>query len=129
MLGRLIPSLKVPSNLKAEDLTSDPAKQKEHDEDEHCQPSATIGWASEGLKAQDRVKTMAANGEPFPLPLLYMYSANDKVANPKVVSRVGQQLQTKDKTVISRDEEHEILNETQRQETYDIMSAWILNHL
>jgi acylglycerol lipase len=128
-LGRLFPALKVPSNLKAEDLTSDPVKQQEQRDDDMCQPDATVGWASQGLKTQARVKEMAKN-TPFPLPLLYIYSTHDKVANPKVVKVVGESLQAKDKTVVCREgEEHEVLNETKRVETYETISAWILERL
>jgi acylglycerol lipase len=128
-LGRFFPALKVPSNLKPEELTSDPVKQQEQRDDVMCQASATIGWASQGLKTQERVKKMAKD-TPFPLPLLYIYATDDKVANPKVVGVVGENLQSKDKTVIRREgEEHEVLNETNRMETYEIISAWILKRL
>lgn len=128
-LGHWFPKLKVPSHLKADDLTSDPVKQKEHDEDENCQPDASIGWASQGLKAQKRVKQLV-NKTPLHFPVLYVYSTNDKVANPKVVQRVGESLQSKDKTVIRREgEEHEVLNETKRLETYEIISRWVLERV
>lgn len=127
-LGRWFPALKVPSNLRAEDLTSDPVKQQEQRDDEHCQANATIGWASQGLKTQARVKNMAKS-TPFPVPLLYIYATQDKVANPKVVEAIGEILQAKDKTVIRREEEHEVLNETNRLETYEIISSWILERI
>lgn len=128
-LGRWFPGLKVPSNLKGEDLTSDPVLQKDHDEDEMNQPDASIGWASQALKKQDRVKKLAGTSE-FPLPILYVYSTHDKVANPKALEVVGEQLQAKDKTVVRREgEQHEVLNETNRQELYKIIGEWIIAHV
>ena len=128
-LGRWFPGLKVPSNLKAEELTSDPIKQKEHDEDELNQPSASIGWASQALKAQDRVKKMAGSSV-FPLPILYIYSTEDKVANPKAVETIGEKLQAEDKTLIRREgEEHEVLNEVKRLEVYKTIGEWILERV
>ena len=128
-LGRWVPKLKVPSNLKAADLTSDPLKQKEHDEDQHCQPDASIGWASQGLQAQACVRKLVET-TPLSMSVLYVYSTHDKVANAKVVQAVGEKLQSNDKTVIRRDgEQHEVLNESKRVETYEIISGWVLQHV
>jgi alpha-beta hydrolase superfamily lysophospholipase len=44
-----------------------------------------------------------------------------------VNQKFSEQLECQDKTVICREEEeHEILNEVKRTETYDIIQAWIL---
>jgi len=129
-LGRWIPKLRVASNLKAKDLTSCPIKQEEHQNDTQVQYYASIGWASQALKAQSRVQQWAASKIIFPVPLLYVYSTDDKVANPKTVKVVGEALQSGDKTIICREgEEHEVLNEIKREETYDAISSWILERM
>lgn len=128
-LGRWFPKLKVPSNLKPEELTSCPVKQEELRNDTQTQDDASIGWASHGLKAQARVRNMAGERE-IPVPVLYIYSTHDKVANPKIVKAVGEMLQVKDKTVICREgEEHEVLNEVKREETYEAIASWVLARL
>ena len=128
-LGRYLPKLKVPSNLKAKDLTSCPVKQEEHSKDSQVQNNASIGWASRALKAQARVRDWAGT-KAFPAPLLYIYSTHDKVANPMTVKTVGEMLQSEDKTIICREgEEHEVLNEVKREETYEAIGSWILEHI
>jgi alpha-beta hydrolase superfamily lysophospholipase len=128
-LGSWFPRLKVASNLKAEELMSCPVKQEEHRNDAQVQSYASIGWASHALKAQGNVQKWAESNA-FPLPLLYIYSTHDKVAKPETVKVVGEALRSEDKTIICRQgEEHEVLNEVKREETYEAIASWILDRI
>jgi alpha-beta hydrolase superfamily lysophospholipase len=125
LFGKLVPNLPIPADLPVEDLTSDPKKQNERNEDRKCLSNARAGWASEVLTAQARVQTLVENTD-IPVPVLLVYSDSDPVACPAMSQKIGEKLKVTDKTVIKRKEEkHEVLNEVNRQELFDAMNNWI----
>ena len=135
LFGSILPNLKIPSDLKVEQLSSDPQKQREHMEDEKILNNATAGWASQCLDAQERVRNMvettatstAAATTTLPFPVLYVYGESDTVASPEVNERFSELLQAVNKTVIKRKgEQHEVLNEVNRKELFETISKWIL---
>eukprot|EP00527_Entomoneis_sp_CCMP2396_P009460 CAMPEP_0198138594 /NCGR_PEP_ID=MMETSP1443-20131203/1975_1 /TAXON_ID=186043 /ORGANISM="Entomoneis sp., Strain CCMP2396" /LENGTH=287 /DNA_ID=CAMNT_0043800423 /DNA_START=129 /DNA_END=992 /DNA_ORIENTATION=+ len=129
VLGRIMPRLSLPvEELPVENLTNDVQKQKEHDEDPANLHSFTIGWALECLNTQLRVRETIPI--VIPVPVLYVIAELDKVADVEAVTKVGQNIEQKDKTVVLRKgEQHEVLNEVKRQETYKIIGEWIANRL
>jgi len=127
LFGTVMPNLSIPAALAAEVLTSDPVKQEEHRNDPQNQANAKAGWASEGIKAQDRVQK-AARTATIAFPILFVMSDGDVVASVKVNKRVSEQLQAEDKTILIREgEKHEVLNEVNREELFDTISKWILD--
>jgi acylglycerol lipase len=126
IFGTYVPSLKVPADLTGSDLTSDPQKIKEHDEDPLVLASATAGWALQAMKAQAKVQEMVETTK-VSIPILLAYGSDDRVANPKTLKMVGDKLQADDKTIVVREGElHEIVNEVKRTETFDLIGDWIL---
>ena len=71
------------------------------------------------MMAQSRVLSCS----DFSLPLLFGYAGNDVISNPST----NQHIQQADKTVLCRNEDsHEVLNEIDRKDLYETISAWIL---
>jgi len=126
--GKVYPSLSIPANLKGEDLTSDPEKQREHRDDPDNLGSATAGWAKQCMEAQERVRAALDGGTAsLPVPVLFSYGTADVVANPETNREASESLKSEDKTVLRREGEmHEPLNEVKRQELFQLIAEWIL---
>lgn len=123
------PKLKIPANLSGDKLTNDLEKRKEHDEDPLNQPDASMGWVYQALLTQKNLKVLGKTTK-FPRPLLFLYSDHDQVGSPKAMAEFSTALSADDKTIVLRkDEQHEILNEPKRQESFAIISEWVLKHL
>jgi alpha-beta hydrolase superfamily lysophospholipase len=60
------------------------------------------------------------------LPLLYLFSDSDPIASPHDNRTLSDQLNSPDKTVVvRRGERHEILNEVNKEQTYESITQWI----
>ncbi|MEE2961942.1 MAG: lysophospholipase [Myxococcota bacterium] len=120
------PRLSIPSGLPTSGLSHDPCVIARYERDPLIFPTATAGWFHEAEAAQSRVKETPK----CPVPLLYFYSDSDPIASVEANRYVAHKIETPDKTVIvRRGELHEILNETKRQECFDIITNWIQMHL
>jgi alpha-beta hydrolase superfamily lysophospholipase len=80
------------------------------------------------MEAQDRIQTSILHDHvKFPLPILFAYAGDDRVAKASLNETVGETLVSDDKTVIRREgEQHEILNEVNRKELFDTLAEWVL---
>lgn len=126
VFGSALPSLKVPAGMSEAQHTNDPQKQIELRNDEKVMKNATAGWASECLLAQERVQSLVET-TALPIPVLYVYGGADTIACPEVNARFAETLMAKRKTVVKRKEEqHEVLNEENRKELFNLISNWML---
>jgi len=108
--SRVAPKLAQPNELRVEDLTSDPAKQKERLADKLCLDVATARWFTESSGAQDYV---AAHAARIKIPTTWLVGGADPIADP-----------TRSRDVASRVPgatyhdlvglKHEVFNETDR---------------
>ena len=76
---------------------------------------------------------LIGNGQGTPktiaVPVYFVYAENDLVANAPINKEFAQQIQQEDKTIVERKgAHHEVLNETDRVELYDMIAKWILDH-
>ena len=140
LLGGIFPTMFIPADVKVTDLTSCPIKQKEFLNDKTYLHYATIGWGKLVMELQSQIqeKVKKASKEEekeessyyslkFPLPLLYIYGNKDKIAGPKTSQEMATTLKQKDKTIICREnEQHEVLNEINRVELYNIIGNWLI---
>jgi acylglycerol lipase len=127
VLGNWIPTLSMKAELPRSHLTSDQEKQKAHADDPLILEKFTVGWALQSMKTMKKVQAVKVLDPTVVPALLFLYSGKDKVASSSMNQKVSQQIECQDKTVICREEEeHEILNEVKRTETYDIIQEWIL---
>jgi alpha-beta hydrolase superfamily lysophospholipase len=125
VLGSLLPTLTIPAELKSEDLMHDKEKIKAHKEDKLLLEKFCVGWAKESMKSQAHARKLTAL--PNISSLLFIYAGDDKIASTKENSKLANQLDCSDKTVIEKvGQYHEILNESERQETYLTIKDWIL---
>lgn len=125
VLGYLVPWLSIPAEPLT--VTSDAAKQKEYNEDPKNQHNITLGWAYQSMLTQEKVQK---EGTRIPIPLLYSYGDQDQVANPQLNKKFGEVVQSPDKTVIEQKGfHHEVLNETNREELYEIIADWVLKRV
>lgn len=126
LLGSVIPRLPLPG--ESLNLTHDPEKLREIEEDTVMLKNVTVGWASQCFSAQDRV----CGTVPLPLsmPVLYLQAELDEVCSPDVVEKVGISIEQKDKTIVLRKGDyHEMHNEINRHELYVLMSQWMLHRV
>jgi acylglycerol lipase len=127
VLGNWFPTLSMKAELPTAHLTSDKEKQQAHIDDPLNLEKFTVGWALQSMKTMKKVKAIKVLDPNVVPALLFLYSGKDKVASTSVNQKFSEQLECQDKTVICRqEEEHEILNEVKRTETYDIIQDWIL---
>ena len=75
-IGRLLPSLAVPSGLPTERLNRDPAVRAAYEADPLVHDRATAGFALDSIRAMDRV---LAEAKRFPLPLLIAHGGADTI--------------------------------------------------
>lgn len=126
-LGKVFPKLAMDANLKSEDLTHDSAKIEEHKSDTMVLQKFTLGWAVQAMVAQARVKREVKD---LPLPVLFVYSDEDKIADSSVNKQLAEQIVQEDKTVVLRKGEyHEVLNEVGRKELYGTLQKWVLERV
>jgi alpha-beta hydrolase superfamily lysophospholipase len=126
ILAWFVPFLPIPADeeVTAEVLTHDAQKIKEHHEDTLLLQNATVGWGYGVLSTQAKV---LSKGKEIPMPVLFAYAGADMVADPAANRKFAEEIVSPDLTVEERkDKYHEILNEDDRKEVFELMSKWIL---
>jgi acylglycerol lipase len=124
LAGRLWPPLALPAGIPVADLSRDPEMQAAAAADPFMQTHATAGWYREATAAQARLRQL----DRVDLPLLYIYSDADPVADPTANARLAKRLQSPDKTICCRaGERHEVLQEMDRQALFAQLADWMLS--
>lgn len=125
--SRVFPRLALPTGLSGKQMSHDPAKVREYDEDPLVFGNATARWFTETVSAQER---MLAAAPKLALPLFLSFGTTDPVASIAAARRVFDAAGSKDKTFDARDGLfHEILNEASWKDLVDLMAKWILVRL
>ena len=108
--SKVAPGLDQPSNLRAEQLTQDPAKQAEWAADQLNFPTANARWFTEALDAQAYV---AAHASRIQIPTTWLVGGADPVCVPAATKRIAARVPnaTYHDLVGLR---HEVFNETER---------------
>lgn len=128
LMSVILPKLALPSGLKGEDMSHDPAIVAGYDTDKLSHKVAASRWFTETSAAQEEVALRA--GE-LKLPTLFMHGASDRVADPKQTEAVFAKLGASDKTLkLLTGQLHEIFNELaeDRKKTLDEVSQWLRSH-
>lgn len=121
--ARLYPKLAVPTGIPSSGLSRDLSVGEAYDRDPLVFKSATAGWFAASQLAQAQAKSLTRLGLPF----MYVYSDSDPIALPEANRVLAGRLQGDDKTVVLREGgRHELLNETDRHELYDMVRDWVL---
>lgn len=117
------PTLALPANIPASDLSHDPAIVAQYDSDPLVNKNVTARWYTEALAAQQRLLKDAATIE---LPVLVLQGEADKVTDPVAAKQLFERLGSEDKQFVGyKGLYHEIFNEIERETVLSDMIAWL----
>ncbi len=119
--SRLAPRLSLPNGIKSVDLTSDVAKQAEHDKDLLCFDTATARWFTEAMTAHREVEEGAGK---ITTPTLWLVGGADVVANPAQSRKVAAKMPNATLRVFEG-YRHEVFNETERTKVFTELTSFL----
>jgi alpha-beta hydrolase superfamily lysophospholipase len=119
--SRLAPGFAQANQLRVEDLTSDPEKQRERTADTLCHSVATARWFTEAMAAQDFV---AANIGNVKVPTLWLVGADDPIADPARSRALGEKLAGADYHHLGG-LKHEVFNELARKSVFELLVSYL----
>jgi len=114
LASRVAPGLAQTNGLRAEDLTHDPAKQKERIADKLCFDVATARWFVESSAAQSYV---AEHADRIAVPTTWLVGGDDPIADPAASRRVATRVRGADYHDL-RGMRHEVFNELDRAQVF-----------
>jgi alpha-beta hydrolase superfamily lysophospholipase len=126
LLGKILPTLTMKSDLDARMLSRDPKVAAEYTGDPLVHPYITTSWGKSMLEAIDMVYEHAPR---FPLPLLLMHGSNDEIAYIRG-SMAFAELAPKDKMTFRVWDEclHELHTDPAKAEVFNTMLEWLEQH-
>jgi alpha-beta hydrolase superfamily lysophospholipase len=119
--SRLVPTFAQANQLRVEDLTQDPAKQKERTADTLCHSVATARWFTEAMAAQEFAAANIAKVKP---PTLWLVGADDPIADAGKSKQLGEHLAGATYHHLAG-MKHEVFNELERARVYDLMVRYL----
>jgi acylglycerol lipase len=126
VLGGLLPTVTIPTGLETEGISRDPEVVRAYRANPLVHGIATLSTARVGISAVDRAFAHAAE---FPVPLLIMHGAADRLTYPRG-SQEFAALVPGDCTLKLWDGlYHEIHNEPEQNEVFAFMIAWMNSQL
>jgi lysophospholipase len=127
LVGKLIPWMPVPSELKLEDLSTDPEWVRKTGADPLYIRTVTPRWFIESTKAQAEAMALAPR---LTQPLLHFCGADDGVASVEASRQFFERVGAADKRFKTYPNmRHESLCELGRAEVFRDISGWISSHL
>lgn len=115
------PKFAQANQLRVEDLTHDPEKQRERTNDTLCFSVATARWFTEALAAQDYV---AANIARVKVPTLWLVGADDPIADAARSKQLGEHLAGATYHHLAG-LRHEVFNELDRGTVFELMRDYL----
>ncbi len=127
VLSSLAPTFQMTNDLPAADLSHDPAVAAAYVQDPHNHFVVTPRWFTEAEAAM--AATVEHAGE-LQVPLLLIYAAADKIADPQVSPVFFERVTHPDKTIHAyKDYYHEIFNEVGKEAVFKDMEQWLASHV
>lgn len=117
----LAPRLALPNGIESVDLTSDPAKQAEHDKDTLCFDIATARWFTEAVTAQREVDEGARR---ITTPTLWLIGNADVIADPGQSRKVAAKMPSATVRVLEG-LRHEVFNEVDRAKVFAELTSFL----
>lgn len=128
-LGRLLlhiaPRTRFKNNISAEQLTHDHNSIQARRKDPDLQNSVTASWFFATQKAR---RKLLAETTQFPVPVLMLQAAQDVIVSPKASRHFFDKYcasNPRSRFVSIESAYHEVLNETTRDETIDLLLNWL----
>ena len=123
LIGRVLPSLPMKNELKAEQLTRDVAIQNATKADPLYQQIATPGWFTASTTAQETVLRRATE---FVTPFLLLFGGADPIADPSAGREFFDAATSKDKQHKQYDGLlHELFHEPERDVVFKDVVGWL----
>jgi acylglycerol lipase len=126
ILGRILPSLTLPSGLDPKTLSHDPQVVKDYQSDPLVHDKISLGFARIML---DVIPWTFAHAHEFPLPLLLMHGTEDALAYPQGSEEFARRAGEKATLKLWPGLYHELHNEPQKQEVFKFLIDWLESHL
>jgi lysophospholipase len=125
LTARALPNFSLPNELKPEQLTSDPQKQRERELDTLCHGVASPRWLREAEKTQEWVQEFAHR---IDVPTLWLVSGADELADPAPTRALQVKLRAPATYHEFPDMRHEVFNELNRQLVLDRLGEFCRRH-
>jgi alpha-beta hydrolase superfamily lysophospholipase len=129
LLGSLAPAMTLQSGLDAATVSRDLAVVEAYKKDPLIHYSTSLGFGKAALHAID---VCFARAREFPVPLLIMHGAGDKIAYfsgsedfARLVSEAGRDVTLK----LWNNLYHEVHNEPEKEEVFKFMIEWLDKHV
>ena len=127
VVGKVVPWMPVPSEIKLEQLTRDPEALRQVSKDPLYNRTVTPRWFEESSRAQAEAMADAPSLE---VPFLLFCGSGDTVAAPSAAHRLFERAGSADKTFKEYPGMlHEPMNDLGREEVFGDISRWISKHL
>lgn len=127
LLALVVGRLPLPNRIQGVELTHDPTLQKAHARDRLIHRVATPRWYWSAVEAG---RAALADAQRVTLPLLLVVGDEDVIADPSAMSELLERAASADKQLVWRHgERHEVLNETHRQDTFELIASWLKQRL
>ena len=122
VIGRLMPSFSLPSNLPIETLTHDPDKLAERRVDTLCHDVAGARWFLEAQATQEWVLEFAPR---VAVPTLWLVASDDALADPEASRAVQARVGGPSEWVLAEGLYHEVFNEVERGAMFGRLEAFL----
>jgi alpha-beta hydrolase superfamily lysophospholipase len=123
IMSAVYPKLSLPSGLPTQGLSHDPEVVRAYENDPLVFPTATAGWFTAALAAQDRVKREAGR---IALPILVMQGMADPLVDASMARPLFDAIGSSDKKYVEYPGlYHEIMNEVEKDKVLADIRAWI----
>jgi alpha-beta hydrolase superfamily lysophospholipase len=117
------PWLAVPTGLRSEAMTSDPAISARSRNDPLVNHIATPRWFLETMRVQEQIRRRAGQ---FTLPLFCLAGDKDSIADPAACEEFVRRAHSTDKRFkLYPDRLHELLHETERERVFADVLSWM----
>ncbi len=122
VLNKIMPNMTISNGLPADGISRDKAVVERYQNDELVHDKVSVRL---GLDLFDWGNRVAAFDKPYPVPLLVVQGSEDTLVDPVASEKFAQN--AKGDVTYKRFEGgyHELHNEPNKQELFDVLAAWI----
>jgi alpha-beta hydrolase superfamily lysophospholipase len=121
IVGRILPTLSVPTGIDGSTLSRDPSVAAKAAADPLCVSTGTTRFGAEGVREQRRVRSMAADG--LGRPTLVLHGLDDRLVDPSASEPFEKAPMTERRTYPGL--RHELHNEPEGPEIVEAIIAWL----